>query len=102
MRTAMNVLRWLVLPFWLLCAIAAISCFFDPRYGPATGLVGLVTTVGPIGVFLFWPWITRSKTRRHRESAARAAVAARAEWEHAAYMHGDPRGIYGQYPPTQF
>lgn len=100
MKTALNVLRWLVLPFWLLCVIAMISCFFDPRYGVDAGLVGLVTTVGPIGVFLAWPWITKRRARRRREAAA--AVAARAEWEHVAYMHGDARGLYGQYPPTRF
>jgi hypothetical protein len=30
----------------------------------------------------------------------RAELAARADYEHHLWTHGDPRGFYGQYPPA--
>ncbi|WP_433678065.1 hypothetical protein [Nocardia sp. CA-119907] len=33
-------------------------------------------------------------------AARRAALVARAEYEHQLYLQGDPRGIYGQYTPA--
>jgi hypothetical protein len=40
--------------------------------------------------------------RRRRASARRdGGLRARAEWEHRLSLIGDPRGLYGRYPPVQ-
>jgi hypothetical protein len=40
---------------------------------------------------------------RHRKAVAlrRAALRARADYEHRLNLAGDPRGLYGRYPPIQ-
>ena len=78
-------------------------------------------------VFKFWPWILgaavlwllikfglpvgqrairemREETQAEHERVARrnAELAARADLQHAWVLEGDPRGIYGRYPPTRF
>jgi hypothetical protein len=51
----------------------------------ATAIVGLMIYIG----------------RRRRASAQRdAALRARADYEYRLNLAGDPRGIYGQYPPV--
>ena len=50
---------------------------------------------------LLW-WAAASAARRAVERArVRAAIAARADKQHAQIMAGDDRGIYGDYVPTQ-
>jgi Protein of unknown function (DUF2510) len=41
--------------------------------------------------------------RRHRRASAqrRAGLRARADYEHRLSLAGDPRGLYGRYPPIQ-
>ncbi len=43
-------------------------------------------------------WIRR---RRRALALREAALRARADFEHRLTMAGDPRGIYGRYPPVQ-
>jgi hypothetical protein len=35
-----------------------------------------------------------------RQNQRRAELAAHADYEHAMWMHGDPRGFYGRFPPA--
>ena len=51
-----------------------------------TGIMGLLIFVG----------------RRRRALAVRdAGLRARADYEHRLTIAGDPRGVYGRYPPVQ-
>jgi hypothetical protein len=42
----------------------------------------------------------RHRKRADSEYQRKAALAAHADYEHHLWMQGDPRGFYGQYPPT--
>jgi hypothetical protein len=47
-------------------------------------------------------WLAVVVRRRARAIARRdAGLRARAEYEHRLNLTGDPRGIYGRYPPVQ-
>ncbi len=47
-------------------------------------------------------WLALALRRRRRHNARRdAGLRARAEYEHRLNQTGDPRGIYGRYPPVQ-
>jgi len=47
-------------------------------------------------------WLAILIRRRARANALRdAGLRARAEYEHRLNLSGDPRGIYGRYPPVQ-
>ena len=47
-------------------------------------------------------WVAVALRRRARLIARRdAGLRARAEYEHRLNLTGDPRGIYGRYPPVQ-
>jgi hypothetical protein len=47
-------------------------------------------------------WLSIAVRRRMRAAALRdAGLRARAEYEHRLNLDGDPRGIYGRYPPIQ-
>jgi uncharacterized protein DUF2510 len=68
-----------VLVIWLLWSGAHV----------AVAVVGLV-------------WLGLAVRRRRRARALRdAGLRARAEYEHRLSLCGDPRGIYGRYPPVQ-
>ena len=46
-------------------------------------------------------WLAILIRRRARANALRdAGLRARAEYEHRLNLSGDPRGIYGRYPPA--
>lgn len=75
----------------------------------------LVAAVGvALTVWLLWSgaqllvavvglaWLGIAVRRRMRANARRdAGLRARAEYEHRLNLGGDPRGIYGRYPPVQ-
>jgi hypothetical protein len=79
-------------------------------------LLGLGILFGLGVVVAYWPIFVaagiafgaflaaRAAGRRHRRrQCAHAALAARADFEHAAIMRGDVwRGTYGQYLPAQW
>lgn len=47
-------------------------------------------------------WLGVAVRKRSRANALRdAGLRARAEYEHRLSLSGDPRGIYGRYPPAQ-
>ena len=47
-------------------------------------------------------WLGVYVRRRRKATALRdAGLRARAEYEHRLSLGGDPRGIYGRYPPVQ-
>lgn len=62
-----------------------------------------------IGVAKLCVWLYREHqaNKRSREAwrqahlAALRQVSARADYEHQLYLHGDRRGIYGQYMPAE-
>jgi hypothetical protein len=106
----MNVLRVVVAPIWLVTIGAMIDCFAETAY--STGIVGFVSTVAPLTLFLIWPFLPKQRARRrarkqsgsqpHRRLAERVdavSLAQRADWENQAFLHGDPRGVYGQWMP---
>ena len=41
------------------------------------------------------------RQERRRKRQAQRQVIARADEQHALYLAGDPRGIYGDYPPEE-
>jgi hypothetical protein len=75
---------------WLTGVAAAIVCWqlFHGSYA----LVAVEAAVALVIVV----------RRRRRALASRdAALRARADYEHRLRLAGDPRGIYGRYPPVQ-
>ena len=47
-------------------------------------------------------WLAIAIRRRRRANALRdAGLRARAEYEHWLTLTGDPRGVFGRYPPVQ-
>ena len=59
------------------------------------GWYGAVAVTAIIGLLIF-------VARRRRALAVRdAGLRARAEFEHRLSLAGDPRGVYGRYPPVQ-
>ena len=47
-------------------------------------------------------WVMLALRRRGKANAMReAGLRARAEYEHRLSLRGDPRGVYGRYPPVQ-
>jgi hypothetical protein len=76
---------------------------------PLVAAAGVALTVWLLwnGAYLFvavgglW-WLGICVRRRRRATAMRdAGLRARAEYEHRLNLGGDPRGIYGRYPPVQ-
>ena len=81
---------------------------FWQRHPLVTGAAAVLT------VWLLWTgshvvvavagiaWLAVAIRRRRRANALRnAGLRARAEYEHRLNLAGDPRGIFGRYPPVQ-
>lgn len=76
---------------------------------PLLAAVGVVVTLWLLwnGAQLFVAvvgtvWLGLALRRRARANARRdAELSARAEYEHRLNLRGDPRGVYGRYPPVQ-
>jgi hypothetical protein len=47
-----------------------------------------------------WCVVTRRDVEAERVRRQHAALAARADEQHAWILAGDDRGVYGQYPPV--
>ncbi|MGE6851079.1 hypothetical protein ACQKGB_29130 [Bacillus tropicus] len=45
-------------------------------------------------------WWEQEQHRRLLQKNEDAAIASRADYEHHLYMNGDPKGLYGQFPPS--
>jgi hypothetical protein len=77
--------------------------------------VGVLLLVGFVGAYFWWIvaalaavalvyfarrwWLAHHECVADRE-AEHAAIAARADQQHAWVLAGDDRGIYGAYPPA--
>ncbi len=85
---------------------------FAARSGTAIRLVTGAAAV--LTVWLLWTgshvlvaavgvaWLAIAIRRRRRADALRdAGLRARAEFEHRLNLSGDPRGVFGRYPPVQ-
>lgn len=88
---AVLVVVGLVITYWkVLLTIAAV-------------IVVLMVSAWAIPEFVV-PWWHRrrelTRDRRNAETARRSSLAARADTQHERYLEGDPRGIYGDYPPA--
>jgi Protein of unknown function (DUF2510) len=82
-------------PFWqrhpwvtLTCGVLAFSLVINGAYTVVALAAGAAVIVA---------------IRRHlnAERRRRAGLCARADYEHRLSLAGDPRGIYGRYPPVQ-
>jgi hypothetical protein len=67
-------------------------------------ILAVVAAVALLWLLWFAGWLDRRLTTRDATRAARtaalAAVAARADQQHAWVLAGDDRGVYGQFPPV--
>lgn len=54
-----------------------------------------------VGAIAFGTWLEREEKRRVQLERQRraAALSARAEDQNSAYLRGEARGVYGQFPP---
>ena len=93
------------------------------RAGGAGGLLLLILVLGTILRFAVWialalgvvllavalwkftGWLDRRLDARDRKrglaASARAQIAARADKQNRLYLAGDPRGVYGDFLPSQ-
>jgi hypothetical protein len=78
--------------FVILIVVGAIAKFI---WWIAAGL-GVVLVFGLLA-WLLW----RASRRADDRARADAAIAARADEQHARFMAGDDRAIYGDYPPAE-
>jgi hypothetical protein len=82
-------------PFWQRHPVAAGALAVFTFWLLWTGSDVLVAVIGLV-------WVAIAIRRRARANALRdAGLRARAEYEHRLNLTGDPRGIYGRYPPVQ-
>jgi hypothetical protein len=67
-------------------------------------ILAVVAAVALLWLLWFAGWLDRRLTTRDAtraaHAAALAAVAARADQQHAWVLAGDDRGVYGQFPPV--
>jgi Protein of unknown function (DUF2510) len=82
-------------PFWrrhpVLTGVALLSAY----WWLSNGWYEALAVVAIVGLLIV--------VRRRRRALARrdAGLAARAELEHRLSLAGDPRGVFGRYPPVQ-
>lgn len=82
-------------PYWQRHPVVAVSAAALAVWLWFNGAHVLVAVVG-------LAWLGLAIRRRNRANALRdAGLRARAEYEHRLNLSGDPRGIYGRYPPVQ-
>lgn len=82
-------------PFWSRHPLVASAAALVTVWLLWQGAHVLVAVVG-------LAWLGLAIRRRSRANARRdAGLRARAEYEHRLNLRGDPRGVYGRYPPVQ-
>jgi hypothetical protein len=82
-------------PFWLRHPLLTSAAAVLTVWLLWSGAQLLVAIVG-------LAWLGVAVRRRMRANARRdAGLRARADYEHRLSLRGDPRGIYGRYPPVQ-
>ncbi len=78
--------------FVLLIFVGAIAKFW----------IYIVAALGALVLYGLVLWLAfRAARRVDAEHRAQAALAARADQQHAWILAGDDRGIFGDYPPKQ-
>ena len=81
-------------PFWLRHPLLTSAAAVLTVWLLWSGAQLLVAVVGLV-------WLGVAVRRRMRANARRdAGLRARADYEHRLNLNGDPRGIYGRYPPV--
>jgi hypothetical protein len=81
-------------PFWLRHPFLTSAAAVITVWLLWSGAQLLVAVVGLV-------WLGVAVRRRMRANARRdAGLRARADYEHRLNLTGDPRGIYGRYPPV--
>jgi hypothetical protein len=74
-------------------------------------LIGVIAKLWPLLVavlaaaalgFLAWCAVTHHTAELERRRRAQAAIAARADRQHAWTLAGDERGVYGDYRPKVY
>lgn len=84
----------------LLVLAAGAVLRFAVWIGVAAAAVGLL-----IALWEFIGWLDRrlcaSEQRKLRAQARREEIARRADEQNALALAGDPRGMYGDYPPAR-
>ncbi len=71
----------------------------SPSLG-ATSPTGLSAAVVYVAARVGWWWYTQQLAAQAAAEREHAAIAARADQQHAWVLAGDDRGIYGKYPPA--
>ncbi len=81
--------------FWRRHPVMTATGLFVISWWLANGWFEAVAVTAIVGLLLF-------VVRRRRELAWRdAGLRARADYEHRLSLAGDPRGVFGRYPPVQ-
>jgi hypothetical protein len=62
-------------------------------------LILLMFAIAAAGLWL-WGVVTRQDAAVERQQREQAALAARADRQHAWVLAGDDRGVHGDYPPA--
>lgn len=67
----------------------------------ALGWLGWLVALAAVYVaaYVGWWWYRQQRAAEAATQREHAAIAARADQQHAWVMAGDPRGVYGDYPP---
>jgi hypothetical protein len=82
-------------PFWrrhpVLVGVAAFLALWWLANGWYVAVAVIVTAAALVGIRR----VRRGRARRH------AGLRARADYEHRLSQYGDPRGVFGRYPPAQ-
>lgn len=82
-------------PFWQRHPLVAGAAAVFTAWLLWSGAHVLVALIGAA-------WLAIAIRRRRRANALRdAGLRARAEYEHRLNLTGDPRGVFGRYPPVQ-
>ncbi len=96
MRGVLGAARILLAPVALFFTVVLVQLIVEGEFGAA--VFGLATLLLVTAVY-WWPLATLMQ-RREVLRRQHAAIAARADAQHAAYLHGDPYGTFGNHPPT--
>lgn len=81
-------------PYWRRHPLVTVCGLLCAAWLLANGWFLTVTVLAVVAVMV------QVRRRRRARAIRHAGLRARADLEHRFAMHGDPRGIYGRYPPV--
>ena len=96
MRGVLWAARILLAPVAVFFTVVLVQLIVAGEFGAA--VFGLATLM-LVTVVYWWPLATFMQ-RREAVRREHAVIAARADAQHDAYLHGDPYGTFGNHPPT--